>query len=114
MVTEGGSSSLTGECVDHGQKGSVYGYGTKRLPAEHGRVTTSAHRWAYCDHNGVSLSSIEGLDVMHSCHNHRCVNPTHLELGTRSQNQLDAQANGTGYSYFRDGPRKRRHDKGQT
>lgn len=99
-------------CKDHGQKGMLYGYGTARVPvsAGLGRISTSAHRWAYCVSRGVTLPSIKGLDVMHSCHNSRCVEPTHLELGTRSKNQLDAQVVGTGYSYFRDGYRTRRHD----
>ena len=98
-------------CKDHGQKGMTYGYGTARVPASMGmgRKTTSAHRLAYCKDRGVSLESIEGLDVMHHCDNHRCIEGEHLEAGTHSANQLDAQQRGGGYSYFRDGPQARRH-----
>lgn len=95
-------------CKDHGQKGSAYGYGTARLPAALGRKTTSAHRWAYAKHAGVSIDSLLGQDVMHKCNNSRCIEPTHLEAGSHSQNQKDAQAAGTGYSFFRDGHRPRR------
>ncbi len=33
-------------------------------------------------------------DVMHSCDNKWCVNPSHLDVGTRSQNMKDAYARG--------------------
>ena len=97
-------------CKDHGQKGMAYGYGTARVPVSMGmgRVTTSAHRLAYCKDKGVSLASIAGLDVMHHCDNSRCVEPEHLAAGTHSANQLDAQRRGNGYSIFRDGYRARR------
>lgn len=101
---------FSSECIDHGQKGTLYGYGTKRLPKELGRKTVAAHRWAYCEHHGVSLESIDGLDVMHGCDNSRCINGEHLETGTRSQNQKDAHSRGNGYSFFRDGYRPRRYE----
>lgn len=34
--------------------------------------------------------SPEGLDIMHDCDNKLCVNPNHLEAGTRSKNVKDA------------------------
>lgn len=36
----------------------------------------------------------EGLVVMHSCDNKRCVNPTHLSVGTLSDNTKDATRKG--------------------
>lgn len=32
--------------------------------------------------------------AMHSCDNKRCINPEHLQLGTQSQNVLDAHSRG--------------------
>lgn len=115
MATEAAMKQPQRNCVDHGQKGMVYGYGTSRLPASvYGRRTTSAHRWAYCKDKGLHLDAIVGLDVMHTCNNARCINPAHLEVGSHSQNQKDAQENGTGYSYFRDGVRPRRYTEAPT
>lgn len=36
----------------------------------------------------------DGLQVLHECDNHRCVNPAHLKVGTQSQNMLDCSARG--------------------
>jgi len=36
----------------------------------------------------------DGLFVLHSCDNKRCVNPSHLFLGTRSDNRRDWMAKG--------------------
>lgn len=77
--------ALSGECSEHNQKGDRYGYGKLSL---HGRAVP-AHRVAYCEYHGVSISSINGLCVMHTCDNPRCVNPAHLILGTYRDNMQD-------------------------
>lgn len=77
-------------CKDHGQKGSKKGYGHSSL----GGAKSGIHRVAYCRANGVSLDSIKGLVVMHSCDNPRCIEPTHLSVGTQKDNLLDRDARG--------------------
>lgn len=47
------------------------------------------HRLVLAAKLGVSLDTIKGLDCRHKCDNPSCVNPDHLELGTRLDNVLD-------------------------
>lgn len=50
-----------------------------------------AHRFSYRLHFGPFLNS---LQVLHKCDNTFCVNPQHLFLGTRSDNQKDSFSKG--------------------
>ena len=47
------------------------------------------HRLVYCRNLGIDLTEIAGFVVRHTCDNTRCVEPTHLLLGTRADNNRD-------------------------
>lgn len=46
-----------------------------------------AHRFSFQHANNVVLSRTQV--VMHTCDNARCVNPSHLVVGTQSQNAIE-------------------------
>ena len=58
----------------------------KYATAEYNAVSMSAHRMAYIEFNGPIP---EGEIVRHKCDNPRCINPQHLELGTKKDNRRD-------------------------
>lgn len=66
----------TGHCND-------YGYGIILLPGE---IPTRAHRFSYEHFKGPIK---KGLIVMHTCDNPPCVNPEHLRIGTKDDNNKD-------------------------
>ena len=45
------------------------------------------HRWSFKYYHKQEIP--DGYDIRHKCDNRICVNPNHLELGTRKQNVAD-------------------------
>ena len=64
-----------------------YGYGNLKFE----KKTVIAHRLAYKLANDFLPNE---LCVLHRCDNPKCVNPGHLFLGTRKDNNRDREAKG--------------------
>jgi hypothetical protein len=78
-----------GECWTwKGSTNGAKGYG--RFYPTHG-LRVYAHRFAYELANGNFDPQIE---VLHSCDNPRCVNPSHLSLGSHTDNMRDMSRKG--------------------
>ena len=67
------------------------GYGRISLGAKKDG-STSSHRFSWELHNKQSIPN--GMVVMHSCDNPKCVNPNHLNIGTHKDNTQDMIAKG--------------------
>lgn len=76
-----------GRCWIYGGADDGSGYGTFGIA---GRIHRT-HRLSWT----ISIGEVPvGLCVLHKCDNRRCVNPNHLFLGTRVDNNKDRHAKG--------------------
>lgn len=82
-------------CVDHGRAVSLApeGYAMVSHPSKKQRCVM-LHRLVYSQHSGVSLAAMADLVVRHICDNPRCINPEHLLLGTKADNNRDRAERG--------------------
>lgn len=76
-----------GQCWEWQRSKNNHGYGTLKVAGK----TAYAHILAF-KLAGNELP--DGFDVMHACDNPGCINPAHLEAGTRSKNMADCHARG--------------------
>ena len=61
----------------------------------------AAYRFIYCALNDVTPSFAEV--IRHRCHNRQCINPAHLEIGSRADNKRDDWeywANGVDFDFL--------------
>lgn len=63
-----------------------------------GGKTVLAHRYSYIIHHPLTIDLWEHREicVCHKCDNPRCVNPSHLFLGSSEDNNKDREAKGRG------------------
>lgn len=82
-------------CIDHSKTRSLRkeGYAMVGIPGVRSRCTM-LHRIVYCNNHNCSLESIRDSVIRHTCDNPRCINPAHLVLGTRGDNNRDRAERG--------------------
>lgn len=85
-VHEGDAS----ECWEWLATRSSWGYGNFGLGDRGGPITASRLAWML----GNAMPVPSGLCVLHSCDNAACCNPSHLHLGTLSDNAREARERG--------------------
>ena len=87
IVTESGCWEMTGFLFTFKVDNGTRGYGAMCYRGKNWR----AHRLSWFLHFGKIP---RGKVIMHKCDNPPCINPKHLKLGTRAQNNKDMAAKG--------------------
>lgn len=87
----------TDSCIEWTGAFHKNGYGVvslnRKVAAERGLARVQfVHRMSYLQHKG---DMPQGLVVRHLCHNKKCFNPAHLEVGTQYENFKDSLEAGT-------------------
>jgi len=77
--------------------GQCWEWEAAKTPAGYGRLWNGeryeyAHRHSWKIHNKGAIP--DGLFIMHKCDNPSCVRPSHLAIGTPSENSLDSVKKG--------------------
>lgn len=73
------------DCLISTRPKTKAGYAVLKL----GKKLVYHHRFVLAKTLGKELHELDGLDVRHKCDRPACVNPKHLELGTRQDNVND-------------------------
>ena len=85
---------ITSPCILSTQSPNGSGYPSRTFFNGKKVVTVTEHRRVYAEAHNLSLLDMKHLCVLHKCDNRMCINPEHLMLGTRQQNNADKEAKG--------------------
>jgi HNH endonuclease len=86
-----GRTKKVNECYEWSGKLTTHGYGQLMINSK----IMSAHRAMMVAKTEADIP--EGMCVLHSCDNPKCINPDHLWIGTQKENMHDKIAKGRGY-----------------
>lgn len=79
-------------CIISSKPKTKAGYAMLKL----GKKLIYHHRYILAKSLNKELHELDGLDVRHKCDRPGCINPSHLELGTRQDNVNDMLARNRG------------------
>jgi hypothetical protein len=86
-LANGMAVNTTTGCWEWQRTRNNHGYGLLTVA----KRSVYAHRLAFVL---AGNELVDGLDLLHSCDNPRCINPDHLRVGTRSENMRECHARG--------------------
>jgi hypothetical protein len=90
------------ECIDHGRTRSLSPEGYALVKHPHNKSQCiRLHRIIYCAAHSITVAHLVGRVIRHTCDNPRCINPKHLLIGTRADNNRDRADRGRSAKYVR-------------